>query len=195
MTDLENDYDKIAKDFAKMRDDFYLEKKYLDTFISHLRPEASILDVGCGSGHPIASYLIAQGFSLTGVDKSKELLKIAKDNCPKMKLVHGDMRTVKIHDHYDGIIEWWSLFHIPKNDHELMISRFANWLTSNGILEFTTGDHAYESSSDSMLNHELWFYSLDPVTYEKYLKQNGLKILLRENDQEEHLVWIVKKTE
>ena len=44
-----------------------------------------------------------------------------------------------------------------------------------------------------MLNRELYFYSLAPSTYEQYLKEQGFKILLKESDQEHHLVWIAKK--
>ena len=40
---------------------------------------------------------------------------------------------------------------------------------------------------------ELHFYSLAPNVYEQYLKKYGFEILLKENDQEHHLVWIAKK--
>ena len=70
-----------------------------------------------------------------------------------------------------------------------MISRFASWIKPGGFLEFTTGDKDYEDTSNDMLNQERSFYSLDPQLYEKHLKENGFKILLREYDQEHHLVW------
>ena len=70
-------YDRIATDFAKLRDSFYSEKKYLDLLLTYLQPNAHILDVGCGSGYPIAAYLIEQGFQVTGIDGSIELLNIA----------------------------------------------------------------------------------------------------------------------
>ena len=66
------------------------------------------------------------------------------------------------------------------------------WLKKGGILEFTTGDRDYKGSSSDMLNQELDYYSLDPAFYEKYLTNNGFKILLRESDQDQHLVWIAK---
>lgn len=186
------EYDLIASDFAAMRNEFYREKKYLDSLIALLKPQSHILDIGCGSGYPIADYLIKNGFHLTGIDASVKLLKIAKANCPKMKCIYGDIRTVLLQEKYDAILEWWCLFHLPKQDQLDMISRFATWLKKDGILEFTTGDHEYESSSSEMLNQELHFYSLAPEVYEKCLKQNGFKILLRENDQEQHLVWIAR---
>jgi 2-polyprenyl-3-methyl-5-hydroxy-6-metoxy-1,4-benzoquinol methylase len=185
-------YDQIATEFAKMRDSFYLEQKYLDLFMSYLQPNAHVLDIGCGSGYPIAAYLIEKGFQVTGVDGSKELLNIAKLKCPKLHTVYGDIRTVDLNNKYDGLLEWWCLFHIPKQDHAKMISRFATWIKPDGFLEFTTGDEDYEDTSSDMLNQELSFYSLAPQVYEKYLKENGFKILLREHDQEHHLVWIAQ---
>jgi trans-aconitate methyltransferase len=169
-----------------------MEQKYIDLFLKELPPQSHILDVGCGSGYPIASYLIKNDTDVTGVDSSRELLKIATKKCPKMHQIYGDIRTVEINQKFDGIIEWWCLFHLPKEDHERMIARFASWLKKGGILEFTTGDHEYAGTSSAMLNQELAYYSLDPALYEKYLLNNDFKILLRENDQDEHLVWIAK---
>lgn len=187
-------YDNIAQGFADMRDSFATEQKYIDLFVQHLQPKASVLDVGCGSGYPIAHYLTEQGFQVTGIDASQELLKIAKEKCPKMKRIYGDVRTVTLEQKYDAIIEWWCLFHLPKDDQLKMISRFAHWLKSGGIVEFTTGDQEFEGKDSNMLNQELCFYSCHPIQYEKELKKNGFEILLKESDQETHLVWIVKYT-
>jgi len=194
MTNQGERYDLMAADFAKLRDSFNTEQKYIDLLIDYLKPGSSILDLGCGSGFPIASYLIDHGFKLTGVDASIELLKIAKINCPTMECIYGDLRYVELNKQYDAIIEWWALFHIPKEDHAKMIARFASWLKPGGILEFTTGDHEYADSSSDMLNQELYFYSHAPKFYEQQLKENGFEILLSENDQETHLVWIAKKS-
>lgn len=186
-------YVLIAEGFAKMRDSFYKEQKYLDELIKHISRKSTILDVGCGSGFPIASYLIEQGLDVTGIDGSQKLLDIAKEKCPQMKRVLGDVRTVILNEKFDAIVEWWCLFHIPKQDHEKMIHRFSEWLKPDGILEFTSGDAAYEAVNSDMLDQELHFYSLDPSEYEKYLKRYNFKTLLKESDQPNHLVWIAQK--
>lgn len=186
-------YDNIAEGFAKMRDSFATEKKYLDFLIQHLKPGSHLLDIGCGSGYPIATYFIEKGFQLTGIDGSEKLLEKAKITCPTMQCILGDVRTVPITEQYDAIVEWWCLFHIPKVDHAKMIERFAAWLKPEGILEFTSGDSEFETTDSNMLDQSLDFYSLDPKEYEKYLHQNGFKILLKEYDQPQHLVWVAKK--
>ena len=186
-------YDVIATGFAAMRDSFNTEKKYIDLLMQYLQSKSHVLDVGCGSGYPIADYLLKNDFQVTGIDASKELLKIAKKNCPLMKCVYGDIRSVSIKEKYDAIIEWWCLFHLSKQDQIKMIARFSTWLKKDGILEFTTGDYEYEGSDNQMLNQELDFYSCDPELYEQALKEQGFKLLLKETDQEQHLVWIAKK--
>jgi 2-polyprenyl-3-methyl-5-hydroxy-6-metoxy-1,4-benzoquinol methylase len=107
-------YDLIAKGFSDMRDSFATEQKYLDLFLEYLKSMSTILDVGYGSGFPIASYLIDKGFQVTGVDASKELLKIAKVKTPQMKQIYGDVRNVNIIQKFDGILEWWCPFTFTK---------------------------------------------------------------------------------
>lgn len=118
MTDQGKKYDSIATGFAEMRNSFSTEQKYIDLLISYLHARASILDVGCGSGFPIASYLINHGFQVTGVDSSKELLKIADEKCPKMKTILGDIRNVEIEHQFDAVVEWWCLMHVPRRSRE-----------------------------------------------------------------------------
>lgn len=186
-------YDAIAEGFASMRDSFYMEQKYLDILMQQIQPGSHILDVGCGSGFPIAHHLIEKGFKVTGVDGSQELLKIAETKVPLMHRILGDVRTVILQETYDAIVEWWCLFHIPLDDHALMIQRFSQWLKPNGMLEFTSGDEAFSATNSDMLNQELSFYSQTPEFYETQLKQNGFKLLLKESDQPNHLVWIARK--
>ncbi len=68
-------YDLIAAGFAEMRDSFYMEQKYIDLFLKGLPPKSHILDIGCGSGYPIASYLIKNDTDVTGRNgvKSRQL--------------------------------------------------------------------------------------------------------------------------
>ncbi len=186
-------YDNIAEGFAKIRDSFNTEQKYLDALINYIPKRSHIVDIGCGSGFPIADYFIKKNFQVTGIDGSQKLLSIAKRKCPKMRGLYGDVRTVEFNETVDAIVEWWCLFHLPKSDHELMIARFAKWLKPGGILEFTSGDNEYEGTDSNMLNQELHFYSLAPDVYEQYLKKYGFEILLKESDQAHHLVWIAKK--
>ena len=67
-------YDKMGQWFAKNRYAVLEEKGYLDNMLEKLPPNASVLDLGCGSGKPILEYLISQKVKVLGVDASEQML-------------------------------------------------------------------------------------------------------------------------
>lgn len=186
-------YDNIAKGFSAMRTEFATEHSNISEFASYLSPNAHVLDVGCGTGTPIANFLISKGLKVTGVDGSKELLNIANDKNPSMETILCDVREYDPQELYDGIIEWWCLFHIPV-DHQLeMIGKFYQWLKPGGILQFTSGEIAFEGSDSCMLNESLDFYSGDKAQYLEAIESYDFTLLSCKSDQDNHLVWTAKK--
>lgn len=186
-------YDNIASGFAEMRTEFATEQASIDEFLSHFVSGNHILDVGCGTGTPIANYLISKGLKVTGVDGSKELLAIANNLNPKMKTVLCDARHYNPKECYDGIIEWWCLFHMPVGDQLSMIGKFAQWLNPGGILQFTSGEKSFEGSDSNMLNESLDFYSGDKANYLQAIEKHQFELISCKSDQDNHLVWTVRK--
>jgi 2-polyprenyl-3-methyl-5-hydroxy-6-metoxy-1,4-benzoquinol methylase len=45
-----------------------MEAGWMARFLALVQPGGRVLDLGCGSGFPIAAHLIEQGFQLEGVD-------------------------------------------------------------------------------------------------------------------------------
>ena len=82
------------------------EKKWLDIFCSHLKSGDSILDVGCGSGTPIAEYFIQKQYKVTGVDFSPNMLKMTSERFPQQEWILQDMREIHLNRQFDGIISW-----------------------------------------------------------------------------------------
>ena len=68
-------YDKIAEEYAKTWGDINLIKKYADLFLRFLKGR-KILDVGCGPGRD-SEYFSERGLEVTGIDLSRNFLKIA----------------------------------------------------------------------------------------------------------------------
>lgn len=98
-------YDLIAERWSRDRNSLaFRERPYLDRFIELAAPGGRILDLGCGSGKPIARYLLDPGYRVTGVDASPEMLRFARKNCPDAELVLGDMRSVELPGAYHGAI-------------------------------------------------------------------------------------------
>lgn len=186
-------YDLIANEFDQDRNKSLREKKFLDLFVTFLSADAHILDIGCGMAEPIAKYLIEKGFNVTGIDSSNALLEMAKKRFPKMTWLYGDMREIQLQENYDGLIAYDSFFHLTISDQIKMIERFSNWLKPNGIILLTTGPEEGEVIDAPMHGHLFSYFSMSPESYIKYFNENNLAVYLCEEDQPNHLVWILKK--
>src|SRR5579864_1272961 len=66
----------------------------------------TVLDLTCGTGSQVF-WLAKHGYNVTGTDFSPALLKIARDKARKEKLkvrlIKGDMRTIKVGS-FDAVI-------------------------------------------------------------------------------------------
>ncbi|WP_417603022.1 class I SAM-dependent methyltransferase [Primorskyibacter flagellatus] len=58
---------------------------------SQVPPDGAVLDLGCGGGDPIATWLIALGYDVTGVDFAAPMLWIATRRFPDARWVLADM--------------------------------------------------------------------------------------------------------
>jgi 2-polyprenyl-3-methyl-5-hydroxy-6-metoxy-1,4-benzoquinol methylase len=171
------DYEKIADWFDQHRAREFFEKPYLDTVISHFKPNAKILDLGCGMGEPIAQYLIAQEYDVVGVDGSAKLIHLAQQRYPQARWIVQDMREIRLNQKFNAIIMWHSLFHLSVEDQKKMFLIIADHLHHDGILLFTSGDQAGEVWSNNG-GVDLYHASLSVAEYSAVLEQNNFEVLL-----------------
>jgi SAM-dependent methyltransferase len=59
----------------------WIDKPSIERFLSFLPRGATVLDVGCGGGSPVALYMVAHGFHVTGVDSSRTSSRYAEPEC------------------------------------------------------------------------------------------------------------------
>lgn len=62
----------------------------------------SILELGAGGGHTL--FHLAEGFDCTGVDLSYSMLENARDLVPAANFLRGDMRSVRLRQHFDCVL-------------------------------------------------------------------------------------------
>ena len=120
-------YRRYAKAWTDLRGQWLYEKTWLDRFLGLLPAQAKILDLGCGSGRPIAAYLLQHGHQLTGVDSADSMLEMAREHFPTQCWIEADMRSVELSQHFDAILAWDSFFHLTPQDQRGMFAQFAKW--------------------------------------------------------------------
>ncbi len=58
-------YEKIVEWFDEARTKTLMESEYLNLIIKSVPTGGSVLDLGCGTGEPIAQFFIDKGFKIT----------------------------------------------------------------------------------------------------------------------------------
>lgn len=174
-------YNAIASQWAAARTDFYgREQAYLDAFLDGLPTPAHLLDLGCGSGRPMAAYLLSRGHRVTGVDQSTAMLALAQQRFPTARWMESTIEDYASDERVDGILCWDALFHIDRAVHQRLLTGFAAMLKPHGRLMLTAGGSAHPAFSDHMFDHEFGYDSHPPETLLALLDAEGFAIVLHE---------------
>jgi SAM-dependent methyltransferase len=168
-------YRRHAQAWASDRGRVLTEKAWLDRFLAPLAERPAVLDVGCGSGDPIARYLIGVGCRLTGVDSSTELLSMCMDKFPDQRWLEADMRNLSLEQKFDGILAWDSFFHLSPDDQRKMFPTFRDHSAPGGRLMFTSGT-SHGVAMGKYRGEALYHASLDHTEYRALLSANGFEV-------------------
>ena len=188
-------YKKHARAWTELRGQLLYEKAWLNYFLSLIPEHAQILDLGCGSGKPIAAYLIEQGHSVVGIDSSDVMIEMAKHNFPEQHWIQADMRQIELEQKFQGILAWDSFFHLTQDDQRKMFAQFSRFAEQGTVLMFTSGPAAGEAIGD-MFGDVLYHASLSQQEYRQLLKDHGyevVKMLAEDPDCAGHTVWLAQK--
>jgi 2-polyprenyl-3-methyl-5-hydroxy-6-metoxy-1,4-benzoquinol methylase len=188
-------YKRHAKAWATDRGNALGEKSWLDRLLTQLAAEPTVLDIGCGSGDPIARYLISSGVKVTGVDASAELLTIARTKFPEQRWLEADMRTLSLDQRFDGILAWDSFFHLAHNDQRKMFPIFREHSAPGSSLMFTTGT-SHGVAMGEYRGEPLYHASLDPAEYTSLLEANDFEVtayIAKDVSCGHHTIWLARR--
>jgi SAM-dependent methyltransferase len=194
MRDVWRIYDKVVPEWAKVRRGFAGEQPYLDAIVEGLPQGAHVLDLGCGTGVPLARFFIERGYDVTGVDAAPEMLALCRAAFPAAEWIEQDMRTLALNRRFDAIIAWDSFFHLPPDDQRAMFPVFGSHVAPRGMLLFTSGP-AEGAAIGDLFGHELYHASLGPEEYRRLLAEQGLSVLLQRSEDPKcggHTVWLAQ---
>ena len=181
MEDAENrivaHYERHATSWdADRRAAAWLDKPYIERFLGFLSKGATVLDLGCGGGAPVALHMAAIGFRVTGVDSSPTLISLCRARMPDQEWIVADMRSLALGRRFDGILAWDSFFHLGHADQRSMFKIFAAHAAENSILMFNAG-FAQSEAAGSYRGDPLYHASLDPSEYEVLLASVGFALI------------------
>lgn len=194
--DIRKGYNKVAVTYLKGRDKFK-NNKYLDRLIELLPKGSVILDLGCGAGIPIDSYLISHGYKVKGLDISEKQIELAKQNVPSAEYELKDMSLLKEKEYsVDAIVSFYAIFHIPRETHRELLRKLHSFLKKDGLLLITMGSSNWVGKENDFFGGEMSWSHYDASTNLDLIKQAGFQIVFEEIDKsanERHLVVLARK--
>jgi 2-polyprenyl-3-methyl-5-hydroxy-6-metoxy-1,4-benzoquinol methylase len=173
---VEESYDKMGEAYHNFRNNEKFNSE-LEKFAELLPASGRILDAGCGVGKPVSQFMTGKGFSVTGIDISSKMIALAKANVPQGDFLQKNIMELDFpSESFDGIICVYTLWHIPKSNHESIIKNFDRMLKKGGILVLNTGVYESEGMSEFFGEPMLWSTN-NPKKTLLYVKDAGLEII------------------
>ena len=133
--------EKYADQFYKELDHKPLDRKLYDLYAEKVSGKGIHLELGCGPGE-VSVYLSKHGLKMIGIDRSKEMIEIAKHLNKNIKFREGDAFNLDFgNDSIDGIIAPYLIVNFTDNEIEIAISEMYRILKKGGnlLITFHTG--------------------------------------------------------
>lgn len=162
-------YDLLYKDKPYKEEAAYVFKTLT---AENASPIKNVLELGCGSGNH-AHWLTQMGWNITGIEKSEEMVTLAKSKkIDNFLPIHGDITNITIDKQYDAAI---SLFHV------------ISYLNSNDEINNCFSSVNRHLSIGGLFLFDVWFtpgvYSQKPETRIKRMENDKVQIIrLAESD-------------
>lgn len=188
-------YDRHAATWDADRSARLLERAWLDRFLALIPAGGTILDLGCGTGQPIARHLIECGYQVTGIDASPAMIALASARLPGGTWQVADMRELLLGRRFNGIIAWDNFFHLGRDDQRRMFPTFAEHAAPHAALLFTTGPADGEVLG-TFANEPLYHASLAPDEYRVCLAAINFEVVAHVAEDPEcgrHTIWLTQR--
>lgn len=169
-------YDRHASHWDRLRSNHFSDRKWIERFRTSLPASSSVLDLGCGTGQPVAGCMIEAGHRVTGVDSSARMIARCRERFATHSWIHADMRSLELNRQFAGILAWNSFFHLHPDDQRGMFTVFQRHAAPGALLMFTSGTGLGEALGEFQ-GETLYHASLDPQEYANLLQEHGFEVL------------------
>lgn len=189
-------YDAVAHTWDKHRSRKLFERGWLDRWLGLAPRERplSVLDLGCGSGRPIARYVSDRGAEITGIDAAPAMIALFRANLPWADAHVAQMQTLDLDTRFSAILAWNSFFHLSAEDQRAMFGVFARHAKPGAALMFTSGHR--EGEAEGLAGGQpIYHASLSPEAYRQHLNDAGFKVVSFTPEDptcQEHSVWLAR---
>ncbi len=158
-------YDKIADIYNKELWSDHPYDEQIDKFVSMVKGD-NILDLGCAVGS-FTKYVADKGKCVDGIDYSKNMIEIAKENARNANFYVMDMLDLNLSKKYDGVMAINSTIHVEKRRMQELFDSIHDILAEDGIffiiLQEGEGEKMVLEPFDESLEEFVSYYKLEEI--------------------------------
>ncbi|WP_051773141.1 class I SAM-dependent methyltransferase [Saccharothrix sp. NRRL B-16314] len=124
------------------------------SLLERLPDHARVLDVGSGTGRPVAEDLAAAGHDVVGVDVSATMIDIARHQVPRARFVHADVRDWETENAgWDAVCAFFPFLQMTRDEVTTVLVKIGRWLKPGGLLAMVTVPLDVEGLEVPFLGH------------------------------------------
>jgi SAM-dependent methyltransferase len=152
-------YDTVAGDYVQTFGDdlerLPLDRSVLDDFAAGLAPSQIVLDLGCGPAQ-VGGYLTDRGLRVVGIDLALQMLRLALQRSPAVRLTCGDLRELPLRPHsFAGVVAFYSIHHLQREELPRGLAEIRRVLSPGGRLLIATHLGEGEKYTEEFLGHRI----------------------------------------
>jgi SAM-dependent methyltransferase/lipopolysaccharide biosynthesis regulator YciM len=195
VTTIASCYDNMVGAYQERHRTFQTRDRWLNQLADGLCQGASVLDLGCGAGVPIARELALRGCKVLGLDASPQQIAAARSNVPTAEFREADMMKTEFQEAtFDAVAAFYSIIHVPRAEHAILFARIASWLRRDGVFVASLGAGDFPDRTKKWFGTQMYFSHFDAETNIELIKGAGLVIdrteVAEEEDRGGKVLWV-----
>ncbi|MFJ3921896.1 class I SAM-dependent methyltransferase [Streptomyces sp. NPDC090022] len=171
-------FDELGAGYEEAFADLPGQLAALDWLTARLPAGARVLDIGSGTGRPVAARLVEAGCAVTGIDVSPTMVELARERVPGARFELADVRTYSApQGGFDAVCAFFPLLVMSRAEVESALERIAGWLAPGGYFVMATVPGDIRDLEIVWMGHKVTVSSLSADDYLRRLADLGLEVL------------------
>ncbi|MGY6652589.1 class I SAM-dependent DNA methyltransferase [Amycolatopsis sp. TRM77291] len=142
-----------------------------------LPPSSRVLDLGSGTGRPVAEELSAAGHRVTGLDVSPVMVELAREQVPAATFVHADVRDwTSPPGSWEAVCAFFPFLQMPRKDTEAVLADIARWLVPGGLFALVTVPRDAEDAPAEFFGRTFRVTSFAPDDLVRRVEAAGMEV-------------------
>jgi SAM-dependent methyltransferase len=183
-------------EWSRDNDPQYRER-YIGYALDVLAPDSLVVELGSGSGVPVARMLSGR-HRLVCVDFAHAQLELVAANAPDAKRLCADMSTVQFAPaSVDAVVAFYSIIHVPREHQAGIFASIVQWLRPGGLFVASMGARDSPSETEEWIGVPMFWSTFDADTNLAMIGDAGLEVVRSEillnfeDGREVRFLWVV----